>query len=86
MRLLTVLVVGAIAGILAINLNAPEKRAKTRIRFNKESGKFRSDMEKTVNEAIYSLLNNLGDVIDEYAKRSQKSIKQAKKKKSYVHF
>jgi gas vesicle protein len=86
MRLLSVLVIGAIAGLLAINLNAPEKRTQARRRVNKEGGKLRSDMEKTINEAIYALLDNLGEVIEEYAKRSQKSIKQAKKKKSYVQF
>jgi gas vesicle protein len=86
MRLLSGLVTIALAGIAAGILLAPDRGNKTRTKISKESGRFRSDLEKSVNEGIYQLLDTVGELLDEYAKRSQKSLKQAKKRKKYVSF
>lgn len=86
MRLLSGIVTIAIAGLAAGVLLAPDRGDKTRKKLNKESGRFRSDMEKQVNEGIYQLLDTVGELLEDYAKRSQKSLKQAKKRKKYVSF
>lgn len=86
MRLLSSIITIAVAGLLAGILLAPDRGDKTRKKLNKESGRFRSDMEKQVNEGIYQLLDTIGELLDDYSKRSQKSLKQAKKRKKYVSF
>ncbi|MGD1889456.1 MAG: YtxH domain-containing protein [Cyclobacteriaceae bacterium] len=86
MRLLSGIIAGALAGIAAGILLAPEKGDKTRKRLNQEGTRFRSDVEKSLNEGIYNLLDSVSQAIDDYSKRSQKSLKQAKKKKRYINF
>ena len=86
MRLLSGIIAGALAGIAAGVLMAPEKGDKTRKRLNKEGTRFRGDVEKSLNEGIYNLLDSVSSAIDDYSKRSQKSLKQAKKKKRYINF
>ena len=86
MRLLSGIIAGALAGIAAGVLMAPEKGDKTRKRLNKEGTRFRGDVEKSLNEGIYNFLDSVSNAIDDYSKRSQKSLKQAKKKKRYINF
>lgn len=86
MRLLSGIATIALAGLAAGILMAPDRGDKTRKKLNKESGRFKTDLEKQVNEGIYQLLDSVGDLLEDYAKRSQKSLKQAKKKKKYVSF
>jgi gas vesicle protein len=86
MRLLSGIIAGALAGIAAGVLMAPEKGNATRKRLNKEGTRFRTDVEKSLNEGIYNLLDSVSHAIDDYSKRSQKSLKQAKKKKRYISF
>jgi len=86
MRLLSGIATIALAGLAAGILLAPDKGDKTRKKLNKESGRFRSDLEKQVNDGIYQLLDTVGELLEDYAKRSQKSLKQAKKRKKYVNF
>jgi len=86
MRLLSGIIAGAMAGIAAGVLMAPDKGEGTRKKLNKESSKVRSDVEKSLNEGIYNLLDSVSQAIDDYSKRSQKSLKQAKKKKRYINF
>nr|WKN37745.1 YtxH domain-containing protein [Tunicatimonas sp. TK19036] len=86
MRLLSGIIAGALAGIAAGILMAPEKGDATRKRLNKEGTRFRTDVEKSVNEGIYNLLDSVSQAIDDYSKRSQKSLKQAKKKKKFINF
>ena len=86
MRLLSGIIAGALAGIAAGVLMAPEKGDKTRKRLNKEGTRFRGDVEKSLNEGIYNLLDSVSSAIDDYSKRSQKSLKQAKKKKRFINF
>ncbi|MEM6843109.1 MAG: YtxH domain-containing protein [Bacteroidota bacterium] len=86
MRLLSGIIAGALAGIAAGVLMAPDKGDNTRKRISKEGGRVRGDVEKSVNEGIYNLLDSVSQAIDEYSKRSQKSLKQAKKKKRYINF
>ncbi|WP_277478671.1 hypothetical protein [Catalinimonas alkaloidigena] len=78
----------AAAAIAASFIFSQDSNTKSRAksRFSKDSNRIKSDFEKTINEGIYNLLNVLGELIADYAKRSQKSIKQAKKKKQYVSF
>lgn len=86
MRLLSGIIAGALAGIAAGILMAPEKGDATRKRLNKEGTRFRTDVEKSVNEGIYNLLDSVSHAIDDYSKKSQKSLKQAKKKKRFINF
>jgi len=86
MRFLTGLLTVALVGLAAGILLAPDRGDKTRIKLNKESSRFKSDLEKSLNSTIYELLDTVGELIADYSKRSQKSIKQAKKKKRYVSF
>lgn len=86
MRLLSGIITIAVAGLAAGILLAPDRGDKTRKKLNKESGRFRSDLEKQINEGIYQLLDTIGELLEDYAKRSQKSLKQAKKRKKYVSF
>lgn len=86
MRLLSGIIAGALAGIAAGILMAPDKGDSTRKRLNKEGNRFRGDVEKSLNEGIYNLLDSVSQAIDDYAKRSKKSLKQAKKKKRYINF
>ena len=86
MRLLSGIIAGALAGIAAGVLMAPQKGDKTRKRLNKEGTRFRGDVEKSLNEGIYNFLDSVSNAIDDYSKRSQKSLKQAKKKKRYINF
>ncbi|MEM8965878.1 MAG: YtxH domain-containing protein [Bacteroidota bacterium] len=86
MRLLSGIVAGVLAGIAAGVLMAPDKGDATRKRLNKEGNRVRGDVEKSVNEGIYNLLDSISQAIDDYSKRSQKSLKQAKKKKRYINF
>ena len=81
MRFLTGLLTVALAGLAAGILLAPDRGDKTRVKLNKESSRFKSDLEKSLNSTIYELLDTVGELIADYSKRSQKSIKQAKKKK-----
>ncbi|MEQ9443302.1 MAG: YtxH domain-containing protein [Cyclobacteriaceae bacterium] len=86
MRLLSGIIAGALAGIAAGILMAPEKGDATRKRLNKEGTRFRSDVEKSLNDGIYNLLDSVSHAIDDYSKRGQKSLKQAKKKKKFINF
>ena len=85
MRLLSGIITVALAGIVAGILLSPEQGEKTRKKLNKEGGRFRSDLEKQINDGIYQLLDTISELLDDYAKRSQKSLKQAKKRKKYVN-
>ena len=84
MRTLSGIITIALAGIVAGILLAPDRGEKTRKKFNKESGKVRTDLEKQINDGIYHLLDTISELLEDYSKRSQKSIKQAKKRKQYV--
>ncbi len=86
MRLLSGIIAGTLAGIAAGVLMAPDKGDSTRKKLNKEGTRVRSDVEKSLNEGIYNLLDSVSQAIDDYSKRSQKSLKQAKKKKRYINF
>jgi len=86
MRILSGIVTIALAGLAAGILLAPDRGEKTRKKLNKESGRFRTDLEKQINEGIYQLLDTISELLDDYSKRSQKSLKQAKKRKKYVNF
>ncbi|WKN44360.1 YtxH domain-containing protein [Tunicatimonas pelagia] len=86
MRLLSGIIAGALAGIAAGVLMAPDRGDSTRKKLNKESSRVRTDVEKSLNEGIYNLLDSVSQAIDDYSKRSQKSLKQAKKKKRYINF
>ncbi len=86
MKLLTGIITIAIAGLAAGILLAPDRGDNTRKKLNKQKGNFRSDLEKQINEGIYQLLDTIGELLEDYAKRSQKSVKEAKKKKKYVSF
>jgi gas vesicle protein len=85
MRLLSGIITVALAGIIAGILLAPEQGEKTRKKLNQEGGRFRSDLEKQINEGIYQLLDTISELLDDYAKRSQKSLKEAKKRKKFVN-
>lgn len=85
MRILSGIVTIALAGLAAGILLAPDRGEKTRKKLNKESGRFRTDLEKQINEGIYQLLDTISELLDDYSKRSQKSLKQAKKRKKYVN-
>jgi gas vesicle protein len=86
MRLLTGILTVAVAGVAASIIFSQDSstRARTKRRFSKESSRLKSDVEKTINEGIYNLLDTVSELIEDYSKRSQKSIKQAKKRKRYI--
>ncbi len=88
MRLLTGLLTVAAAGIAASFIFSQDSSTKSRAkkRFGKDGNRLKSDVEKTINEGIYTLLDTVSELISDYSSRSQKSIKQAKKKKKYVSF
>lgn len=86
MRLLTGILTVAAAGVAASIIFSQDNssRSRTKRRFSKESSRLKSDVEKTINEGIYNLLDTVSELIEDYSKRSQKSIKLAKKKKRYI--
>lgn len=86
MRLLTGILTVAAAGIAASVIFSQDSSTKSRAkrRFGKDSSRLKSDVEKTINEGIYNLLDTISDLITDYSKRGQQSIKQAKKKKRYI--
>jgi len=74
MRLVSGLLLGALAGVAAGIFAAPDKGYKTRERFAKDSGRTRRKAEK-------SLYNNIESIVDAIGKNSRK-----KKKKSIFSF
>ncbi|MEK6480188.1 hypothetical protein WJR50_21785 [Catalinimonas sp. 4WD22] len=87
MRLLTGILTVAAAGIAASIIFSQDSstKSKTKRRFGKDSSRLKSDMEKTINEGIYNLLETVSELISDYSKRSQKSIKEAKKRKKFIN-
>lgn len=79
MKNLNGLIIGAIAGIAAGILLAPESGNKTRRTLGKESTKWKSDFEKQLNENVDAILKNLAKAIEQYSKKSQKSIAELRK-------
>lgn len=79
MKNLTGIVIGALAGIAAGILLAPDSGLKTRKTLGKESGRWRSGFEKQFNENVDSILESLTKAVDEYSKKSQKSLKELRK-------
>lgn len=86
MRLLTGILTVAAAGVAASVIFSQNSSTKSRAkrRFGKDSSRLKSDVEKTINEGIYNLLDTISELITDYSKRSQKSIKLAKKRKRFV--
>lgn len=79
MKNLNGIIIGAIAGIVAGILLAPDSGTKTRKILGKESNKWRNGFEKQLNENIDVILKSLSKAIDEYSKKSQKSLKELRK-------
>lgn len=86
MKNLTGIIVGALAGITAGILLAPDSGNKTRKSINKGSDKWRSNFDKQrsnfdkqFNEGVDVVLKNLSKAIGEYSKRSQKSLNDLRK-------
>lgn len=82
MKLLPGIVVGALAGVVAGVLMAPDKGETTRQRIAKDGNKLKSDFESSLNQGIDTFLESISQAVDEYSKQSKRSIKQAKKKKN----
>lgn len=79
MKNLNGIIIGALAGIAAGILLAPDSGTKTRKILGKESGKWRTGFEKQLNENVDSILRSLTKAIDEYSKKSQRSLKELRK-------
>ncbi|WKN30271.1 hypothetical protein PZB74_14995 [Porifericola rhodea] len=86
MRFLTGILTVALAGVAASIIFSQDgsTKARTRKRFSKDSSRLKSDVEKTINEGIYNVLDVVSELLSEYAKKSQSSLKQAKKRKKYI--
>lgn len=81
MKNLSGIILGALVGITAGILIAPDKGEKTRKTLGKESDKWKSNFEKQLNDNVDLFLKNLTSSIDDYSKKSQKSLKQMRKKR-----
>ena len=84
MKLLPGIIIGALAGIAAGVLLAPEDGESTRKKLSKDGNKLKSEFERSVNDGIVSFLDSVSKAIDEYAKEGQKAAKKAKKKNKNV--
>lgn len=82
MKLLPGIVVGALAGVVAGILMAPESGEKTRKKLAEDGTKLKSEFEGSLNQGIDTFLESISQAVDEYSKQSKRSIKQAKKKKN----
>lgn len=81
MKNLSGIILGALAGIAAGILIAPDKGERTRKNLGKESTKWKSNFEKQLSDNVDVFLRNLTDSINQYSKQSQKSLKQMRKKR-----
>lgn len=75
------IIVGALAGVAAGILLAPESGDKTRKKLAADGNKIKGDLEGSLNKSIDTFLDTISQAVDEYSKQSKKSLKQAKKKK-----
>ncbi len=82
MKKLSGIIIGALIGITAGILIAPDKGTKTRKTLTKESDKWKSSFEKQLGDSVDLFLKNLTDSIDGYSKKSKKSLKQIRKKRN----
>ena len=80
MKLLPGIIVGALAGVAAGILMAPESGESTRKKLSKDGTKLKSELERSLNDGIVSFLDSVSNAIDEYAKEGQKAAKRAKRK------
>ena len=78
---LSSVIVGAVAGVVAGVLLAPESGEKTRKKLAEDGGKIKEDFEGSLNKSIDTFLDTISQAVDDYSKQSKKSLKQAKKKK-----